>query len=476
MALEEATVCLMVVDGLTGVSPLDLALAKWLNRNNKKVPVYVAVNKCESVKYGISQAAEFWQLGLGEPMPVSGIHGTGVGELLDVVTSKHFEKIGSVEKDVATNVAFVGRPNVGKSSLFNKLNGIDRAIVSDVAGTTRDTIDTTITRPALDERGNNEERKYRIIDTAGIRRKNKIEFGAEFFMINRAFKAVKRADCVVLLLDAVTGIVEQDRILADRISSEGRSCVIALNKWDMVPNKDDKTYLRAVENIRSNLPTLRWAEIILISAITGQRTERLLEAVDHASTQFVRRVSTNVLNEVVNDATMWMAPPSIGSRSGKIYYCIQVSVAPPTVVFFVNDPGLFTDNYKRFLERKIRDSLNFEGTPIKMLWRGKQLRDVSRVASRGDKQTGGQALGPLMGMGAVGEGNETGENAGSGASEGGKVGKGESAKGERVGAKGGVLGGAKKGGVKAATGRSPNRKESKSFKVSRAGGKKKGKY
>jgi GTPase len=305
---------------------------------------------------------------------------------------------------VATNVAFVGRPNVGKSSLFNKFNNLDRSIVSDVAGTTRDTIDSLITRERDIKDGFTGQtetilKKYRIIDTAGIRKKKKVNYGAEFFMINRAFKAMRRADCVVLMLDAVDGIVEQDRILAERISDEGRSCVIALNKWDLIPNKDDSSYIKAVEHIQSNLPTLKWANIVLCSALTGQRTEKLLEAIDTSAEQFSRRISTNVLNEVVSDATMWMAPPTVGSRSGKIYYVIQVSAAPPTLVFFVNDPKLFTDNYKRFLERKIRDSLNFEGTPIKFIFRGKQLRDVARAAVRGDKFANSKPLGDILGMG-----------------------------------------------------------------------------
>jgi GTP-binding protein len=396
-AVEEATLVVMVCDGQMGVTTMDYQLAKWLRRYSK-APRFLAVNKCESQKSGISQAQEFWQLGLGEPYPVSAIHGVGIGELLDeMIANPALEKITDVEKETATNIAFVGRPNVGKSSLFNRFNGLDRAIVSDVAGTTRDTIDSMIIR----QRDDGEMKKYRIIDTAGIRKKKKVEYGAEFFMINRAFKAMKRSDCVVLMLDAVSGIVEQDRILAERISDEGRSCIIALNKWDLIPNKDDDSYNKACEHIRSNLPTLKWANIQLVSALTGQRTENLLEEVDDAARQFTRRISTNVLNEVVSDATIWMAPPSIRSRTGKIYYVIQVSAAPPTLVFFCNDPKLFTDNYKRFLERKIRDSLNFEGTPIKMIFRGKQLRDVARVAAKGDKLTKNEPMNDILGMGGV---------------------------------------------------------------------------
>ena len=269
VAIDEADVVLMIADGQAGVTDMDQALAKWLRRYCPKLPKYLCVNKCESHVQGISMAQEFWQLGLGDPYPVSGIHGTGLGDVLDLCIT-HMDLIAEVEKESATNIAFVGRPNVGKSSLFNKFTGMDRAIVSDVAGTTRDTVDSLITRT----RNNGEEMRYRIIDTAGIRKKKKIEYGSEFFMINRAFKAMKRADCVVLMLDATDGIVEQDRVLAERIASEGRSCVIALNKWDCIPNKDDTTFQKAVDHVRSSLPTLKWAEVAVISAVTGQRTRR----------------------------------------------------------------------------------------------------------------------------------------------------------------------------------------------------------
>lgn len=387
-ALSEATAAIMVCDGKVGVTPLDATLSEWLRKKNK-VPLYLAVNKCESETVGVTQAQEFWQLGIGTPYPVSGIHGTGVGDLLDkIIADTKMEKVSNILKENATNIALVGRPNVGKSSLFNRLVGEERSIVSNVAGTTRDAIDALVKHKGSE---------YRVMDTAGIRKRNKVSYGAEFFMINRAFKAMKRADVVLLLLDAIDGIVDQDRILAERIAEEGRSCVIALNKWDAVPNKDDKTYLKAVENIRSTLPVLRWAEVVLISATSGQRIDKLFEAVDRAAKQFSRRISTATLNEVVQDAVMWMAPPTIGSRAGRIYYSLQTSTAPPTIVMFVNDPALFTDSYKRYIDRKIRDTLDFEGTPLRILWRGKSLRDVGRAAQKGDQGTrritGGGALG-----------------------------------------------------------------------------------
>ena len=380
LALDEADAAVMVCDGKAGLSPLDMVLADWLRKNSKKMKdsnckLFVAVNKCESEKLGVVQAQDFWKLGLGKPYPVSGIHGTGIGDLLDdVISQTAMQKVTSVLKENVTNVAFVGRPNVGKSSLFNRFYGQTRTIVSNVAGTTRDAVDALVSRGGV---------TYRIIDTAGIRKRGKVEYGAEFFMVNRAFKAMKRAEVVILMLDAVEGIVDQDRVLAERIAAEGRSCVIALNKWDAVEDKDDKTYLNAVENIRQQLPVLRWAEVVLISALTGQRCDKLFEAIDRSASQFSRRIPTAIVNEVVQDATMWQAPPTIGSRAGRIYYSIQTSTAPPTLVMFCNSPDCFTDSYQRYLERKIRDSLDFQNTPLKILWRGKALRDISRAARKG---------------------------------------------------------------------------------------------
>ena len=374
LALESATAAILVCDGQVGPTNLDHDLADWL-RKNCKVPLYLAINKCESQKLGAIQAAEFWDIGMGEPYAVSGIHGNGIADLMEIIfDDDKFTRVTNVEKENATNIAFLGRPNVGKSSLFNCLLGKERTIVSDVAGTTRDAVDAMLYR---------NDNTYKIIDTPGIRKRGKIQYGTEFFMINRAFKAIRRAEVVILILDAVNGIVDQDRQLAERIHEEGRSCVIALNKWDLVEDKDDKTYIKAVDNIRISLPLLRWAEIVLISAKTGQRTEKLFSVVDRAAKQFSKRISTAILNEVVQDAASWMAPPRVGSKAGRIYYAIQTAVAPPTFVIFVNSPGLFTESYQRYLERKIRDNLDFQGTPIKMIFRGKSLRSVERIGKKG---------------------------------------------------------------------------------------------
>eukprot|EP00611_Tribonema_gayanum_P014006 TRINITY_DN25271_c0_g1_i1.p1 TRINITY_DN25271_c0_g1~~TRINITY_DN25271_c0_g1_i1.p1 ORF type:complete len:653 (+),score=266.07 TRINITY_DN25271_c0_g1_i1:65-1960(+) len=371
IALSEACAAIMVCDGQAGLTALDDEVARFLRQ--QKVPVILAVNKCESEIMGAAQAAEFWALGLGEPWPVSGLHGYGVAEVLEQIKPHLYPADTSGDADTTINVSIVGRPNVGKSSLLNKLYGQERAIVSDVAGTTRDTID------ALFERG---DRTYRLIDTAGIRRKKKIEYGNEFFMINRAFKAIRRSDVVLLVIDVVDGIKDQDRVLAERIAAEGKACVVVLNKWDAV-EKDDKTYLKSIAYVREMLPPVRWADIVFTSALTGQRTLSIFDKVDEAVEQHRKRIKTSVLNEVLRDAVLWQAPPTRkNSQQGKIYYCNQVAARPPTVAIFCNAPKLFSDNYKRYLERKFREQLGFKSTPIRMLWRGKRLRRMVQDESK----------------------------------------------------------------------------------------------
>jgi GTP-binding protein len=278
------------------------------------------------------------------------------------------------------NIAIVGRPNVGKSSLLNTLFGSNRAIVSDIAGTTRDSIDAIMERPPPASKPDDLPTIYRFVDTAGIRRKGKVEFGPEFFMVNRALRAMRRADVVLLVLDATAGVTEQDRVLAQKISADGRACVIICNKWDAVIDKDDKTYDKSVRYFREELPQIRWAPILFVSAATGQRCGKIYDAVDAAVVAHRRRISTSVLNEVLRDAVLWQPPPS--RRNGaqaKIYYGSQVSTRPPTIVVFVNDPKLINDNYRRYLDRKMRESLDgFESTPIRWMFRGRRVRDVTR--------------------------------------------------------------------------------------------------
>eukprot|EP00614_Pseudopedinella_elastica_P010128 CAMPEP_0172591144 /NCGR_PEP_ID=MMETSP1068-20121228/9780_1 /TAXON_ID=35684 /ORGANISM="Pseudopedinella elastica, Strain CCMP716" /LENGTH=645 /DNA_ID=CAMNT_0013387375 /DNA_START=423 /DNA_END=2360 /DNA_ORIENTATION=+ len=383
LALTEAAACILVVDGQQGLHPLDEQVANFLRKEwCSKIPVFVAVNKCESEVRGDLQAADFYKLGLGEPLAVSGIHGTGVAELLEAV-DPHLYEVS--EEDLAeeealgartVSIALIGRPNVGKSSVFNRLFGEARAIVSPLAGTTRDTLDAEL------ERGG---RIYKFIDTAGIRRRGKVQYGNEFFMVNRALKAIRRSDVAVLVLDAILGVSDQDRVLAQRISDDGRACVVLLNKWDAVDEKDDKTYLKSVEYVKEALPAVKWAPVLLVSALTGQRCPKIYDAIDQAVTSHRTRVSTAVLNEVIRDAILWQPPPvRRGTKGqGKVYYANQVGVSPPTVALFCNKPGLFSENYKRYLERRVRESLGFEGTPVKFLWRGKRVRTIDQEKRKG---------------------------------------------------------------------------------------------
>lgn len=454
VAIEESAAVIVVVDGKTGLSSMDSAIAEFLRKDVlKDIPVHVAVNKCESEKTGPVAAAEFWELGLGEPFPVSAIHGVGTAELMETVfesiassktaivgfgtkvknlqeakkimntkgplpwedeTDYKMRKYGisDAAKELTENyeaalaafdeeerpeeitIAIIGRPNVGKSSLLNSIFGDTRAIVSDLAGTTRDSIDAVMERPPPPG-SNGLSTIYRFVDTAGIRRKGKIEFGPEFFMINRALRAIRRADVVLLILDATAGVTEQDRILAQKISDDGRACVIVCNKWDAVVDKDSSTYDKSVKYFREELPQIRWAPILFISAATGQRVGKIYGAVDEAIQAHRKRISTSILNEVLRDAILWQPPPT--RRNGaqaKIYYCNQVSTRPPTVVVFCNDPKLVSDNYRRYLDRKFRENLDgFEATPIRWIFRGRRQRDMMRSRTmNGDPGDGGAGV------------------------------------------------------------------------------------
>lgn len=366
LALAEASAAILVVDGRTGITAADESIATWLRQQS--VPILLAVNKCESVEQGLIQAAEFWSLGLGEPFAVSGIHGNGTGELLDELV-KHLPPTAEVDDVDEIKVAIVGRPNVGKSSLLNAFVGEQRAIVSPISGTTRDAIDMVVERQG---------QRYRLIDTAGIRKKKNVEYGPEFFGINRAFKAIRRADVVLMVIDAIDGVTEQDQKLAGRIIEDGRACVLVVNKWDAV-EKDSYTIYSHEKHLKARLHFTEWAETIFVSALTGLRIEKILDLVNVAAEQHKRRVSTAVLNEALEEALRWHTPPTTRQgRQGKIYYCTQVSSQPPTIALFVNDPTLFNDNFRRYIERQFRQQLGFTGTPIRLLWRGKKVRELER--------------------------------------------------------------------------------------------------
>lgn len=369
IALQEASAAIFVVDGQTGITSADESIAGWLRQ--QPVPVLLAVNKCESPEKGLAQAAEFWGLGLGEPMPISSIHGNGTGDLLDQLIV-YLPPSDEITEEDEVRIAIVGRPNVGKSSLLNAFVGESRAIVSPISGTTRDTIDMVVERQG---------QRYRLIDTAGIRKKKNVEYGPEFFGINRAFKAIRRADLVLLVIDAVDGVTEQDQKLAGRIEEEGRACVVVVNKWDAI-EKDSLTIYDYERHLSDRLYFLDWAKKIFVSAMTGQRVPKILDWVDEAAEQYNRRVSTSVVNEVLEEALRWHTPPTTRQgRQGRIYYGTQVKAKPPTIALFVNDPKLFNDNYRRYIERQFRENLGFGGTPIRLIWRGKKMRDLERSSA-----------------------------------------------------------------------------------------------
>ncbi len=374
LALAEAALALVIVDGQQGVTAADKDIAEWLRSQDCKT--LVAVNKCESPEQGLAMAAEFWCLGLGEPHPISAIHGAGTGDLLDRVVSLFPPKELEEQKEESIQMAIVGRPNVGKSSLLNSVCGEPRAIVSPIRGTTRDTIDTSIERQG---------QSWKLIDTAGIRRRRSVNYGPELFGISRSFKAIERSDVCVLVIDALDGVTEQDQRLAGRIEEDGRACVLVVNKWDAV-EKDSHTMPMMEKELRSKLYFLDWATMLFTSALTGQRVESIFSLASLAVEQHRRRVSTSVVNEVLKEALSWRSPPTTrGGRQGRLYYGTQVASRPPSFTLFVNDPKLFGETYRRYVERQLREGLGFDGTPLKLFWRGKQQRDAERDLARQQK-------------------------------------------------------------------------------------------
>lgn len=386
LAMSEAQAVIFVVDGQEGSTAADEEIAEWLRRH--PLPTVLAVNKCESEQMGLAQASPFWELGLGDPIPCSGIHGNGVAEILDQIMPHLGEGPEDPTEEVC--ISIVGRPNVGKSSLLNRLVGDTRSIVSPIAGTTRDALDSLLIQG---------DKTYRLIDTAGIRRKTRIDYGIEFFSINRAFKAIQRSDVVLLVLDAVEGITDQDLKLAGRIEDEGRSCIVVVNKWDAV-EKDTYTINEYTHEVRNRLYFVEWAPILFTSALTGQRVPKILDQVDAVIQNHRRRIPTAVVNDVLQDALSWQSPPtSKQGKQGRIYYATQTSTAPPAFVFFVNDPELIKTNYRRYLEKQFRASLDFSGTPIRQIWRGKSEREMERTLRKGSRRArpGVEVMDPDLG-------------------------------------------------------------------------------
>ena len=371
LALEEASIALFIVDGNQGLTDGDLSIARWLRNSSCKT--IVAVNKCESSTLGLSMASEFWKLGLGEPYPVSAIHGSGTGDLLDFMISKLPENKDIEDEEENIMMSIIGRPNVGKSSLLNSICGEKRAIVSNISGTTTDSIDTLIEKNS---------HKWKIVDTAGIRRKKNVKYGTEFFGINRAFKAIDRSDVCILVIDAIDGVTDQDQKLAGRIEEQGRACLIVVNKWDLV-EKNSSTIYQVEKELRAKLYFLHWSKMIFISALTGKRVENIFANALNAVEQHRRRVTTSVVNEVLKESIGWKSPPTTrGGKQGRLYYGTQVKNRPPTFTLFVNDPKLFGITYRRYIEKQIRENLGFEGTPIILLWRGKQQRALDKEITK----------------------------------------------------------------------------------------------
>lgn len=359
LAIDEADAILFVVDGKVGLTSADEAVAIIL-RNTRK-PVLLVVNKVDNMQKA-NEIYEFYNLGLGEPIPISAANALNIGDLLDeVVKCLPNEEIIPDDSE-KIRVAIIGRPNVGKSSLVNLLVGEERVIVSDVAGTTRDAIDTHFTR---------DDTEFILIDTAGMRRKARIDEPVERYSVMRALRAVDRSDVVLMVIDAVDGVTEQDKKIAGYAHDAGKACVIVVNKWDLV-EKDSKTTLRYTEEIRTELAFMQYAPVLFVSALTKQRIPRIIELVKFVAEQHTMRVSTSVLNQVIEDAIAINPPPSQHGTRLKIMFTTQPNVKPPTFVFFVNDEQIMHFSYLRFLENKLRESFGFEGTPLKLVVRGRK--------------------------------------------------------------------------------------------------------
>ncbi len=363
IAIETADVILFVVDIKTGVTDADMQVANILRKANK--PIVLAVNKMDDLrKYGMD-IYEFYQLGIGEPFGVSAGQAIGLGDLLDEVVKNFPKEAEYDEEDDTIKVAIIGKPNVGKSSLINKILGEERVIVSDIAGTTRDAIDTPYEKDG---------QKYVFIDTAGMRRQSKIKESIEKYSIIRAVAAVERADVCVLMINATEGITDQDTKIAGIAHEAGKPTIIVVNKWDLI-EKDNKTMNNFIKEIDKEFKYMSYAPKMFISALTGQRVHKLFETINYCSQNSTRRISTGMLNDVLIEAMALNQPPAEKGRPLKIYYITQVSVKPPTFILFVNDTELLHFSYKRYIENQLRDAFGFNGTPIHFIARNKSERN-----------------------------------------------------------------------------------------------------
>ena len=363
IAVDEADVIVFVTDGRAGVTSTDEEVARML-RTAKK-PVVLAVNKIDSPKQE-ADVYEFYNLGLGDPIPIAASNSLNLGDLLDAVTANFPDDAGEDADTDEIRIAVIGRPNVGKSSLVNKILGEERVIVSDVPGTTRDAIDTHFTKDGT---------KFTLIDTAGMRRKARIEEAIEHYSVLRSLRAIDRANVVLAVISAPEGITDQDARIVGYAHEAGKGLILVVNKWDIYEGKDEKSTLRFTEDVREKLPFVQYAPVMYISALTGQRVNRVTELVKYVAEQQSMRVQTSVLNELLRDALSVNPPPAHKGRPLKIFFITQAAIEPPKFVVFVNDPELMHFSYMRFLETKLRETFGFEGAPLKLIVRGRNEKE-----------------------------------------------------------------------------------------------------
>ena len=365
VAIERADVIILVTDLQCGVTAADQDVANMLQKSGK--PVVLCVNKVDSIGEVPPEFYEFYNLGLGDPIAVSSVHGHGTGDLLEAVSAHFPEDAGEDYGEEVTRVAIIGKHNVGKSSLVNRMAGEERVIVSNIAGTTRDAVDTYV---------ENEFGKYVLIDTAGIRRKSKVLENVERYSVLRSYMAVDQADVCLILIDATEGFTEQDSKVAGYAHEQGKGCIVVVNKWDAVPDKTDKTMQEYVNDLKVGFSFMSYVPFVFISALTGQRVNKLYEMINQVAAQNALRVTTGALNDLLANATARMQPPSDKGKRLKIYYITQASTKPPTFVAFVNRKDLFHFSYQRYLENQIRDTFGLTGTPVRFLIRERDRNDT----------------------------------------------------------------------------------------------------
>ena len=354
LACEEAEKIIFIVDGRDGINPIDYDIANVLRQSGK--PVFLAVNKCDNPE-SLMMTSDFYSLALGDPIGISALHGSGgVGDLLELVT-EDFEILEEEEQDKRIKIAIVGRPNAGKSSIVNALLNADRVIVSDVSGTTRDSIDSYVTY---------KDKEFIIVDTAGIRKKSKVDYGVEKFAVDRAIRSIRDCDVALLVIDAKEGISDQDKKISSIITEAGKGLIVAINKWDLIEDKKANTINKFEKELAVDIPFLSFAPKIFISAVTKQRLGQIFDKSLEVYEQCIKRVSTGLLNKVISEAYALNPPISFKGKRLKIYYVTQAKTQPPTFVLFVNNEELLKDSYKRYLENKLREAFGFFGTPIRI--------------------------------------------------------------------------------------------------------------